>query len=265
MRIRFAVFSLLFALHLGAQTESLDHFSEEVREVILRAAETHVKSLTIYVNTHQSDNFRGDKDRMKVRFINDSLFEQKTGFHKELMVIRNRNFFPYDPAQKSGPALSGLQVKDSANCRVYWGRAVPGMDSNMISYCRFTYDSLQRKSEYYFTFNKMCIYQNWSYEVDSLVYNNFWSIHADTMRHIYSAVTYELYNADSTLLIRVAKLDHFPNEPGAAKWFSRDLMTTHIAYDDQGRLLSATECEFKLGDDDSIRSTEIHTLRVEYH
>lgn len=257
---------ILSALEGIAQTESVVHFEEEMRSVIVQARDAGIRSLTFRINAFQMDGVRGEKRKVKVTFLNDSVFERQIRFTKEVFVIRNGTVYPYDPETRIPPAIPSLRIIDSANCKVIWGAAYEGMiDSSCISYCRFTYDSLHREIDYYYRYRSLCFHRITQYESDSVSTVDFWQSHADTMRLMFNQYRYESTNADKSFTVRVIKQRSLPNE---IRTVDGDLWMeyrTYTTYNSSGLVLTVRQ-------EEGVRFTRRenhqdlwHTMSVAYH
>lgn len=266
LRIVLLLFLLTFtagARCLSAQNdEDFYPFNSEYKQIILSAAESGTKSITFYKDKRHS---RGTA-KVKITFLNDSVFERKSGLHKSTYVIRRGVLVLRNPKTKQSAETSGLQAIDSAGCKVYWGEAGEGTtDSATLSYCRFMYDSLGREIDYYYTYWRTCYHTVTRYEGDTVTITERWtrSFKGDTMYLYLTTYCYESYNADSTFFIRTTR--HSPqwaNSIYANKPHASDVRK-YITYDERHRVVGVKREEVGYYTDGD-RSVSVSHLRVMY-
>lgn len=265
-RIWIPFIALCFVQNIAhAQTESIQHFEDEMENIIADARDSGIKSLTFRIHAYQSEGQHGEKRKVRIKCVNDSIVVRKVRLKRDYFVARNGNLLPYDPKTNTAKKYTPLYVKDSANCQVIWGEAEGMKDSAHTSYCRFTYDSSGREVDYYYVFRQICYHRITTYEGDSISIVDFWSRDSDTMRLMYNRYIYQSYNADSSFYIRVVKERMLPNEVKIVDGEVWQEYRTFITYDARGRVAAIREEEgFRYSRSATYFDT-VNTLNVTYH
>lgn len=248
---------------LPAQTESMMQFETEIDQLIIKAAHSGVESLTLKVHSYQSEGYNGEKEKVHIKFRNDSVYEQRVGFSKEAYVIRGNWLWRLETASDKR-RYGQLVGKDSADCKVYWGEAYEGMeDSSMISYSRYQHDSSGRLLDYYFTYNNSWTHTVWMYEGDSAHYSETWNYLDDSLRFHSRLYWMELWNADSTFCIRTIVQTVYERSSQMPSSTSRFTSRTYVTYDPQDRIVFVRKEDTTVLDGQPD-ATEWHTLSVVY-
>lgn len=262
--IRFVLLLIAGSLHLcvHAQDEDLDHFYHQYRAVVLSAAQSKAKSVTIRLHTAFSDKYSGERTKLKITFLNDSVFQQRYRLRKSTYIIRGDDFFPYDRDTALFSGIGGLTSIDSAGYFVNWGKAYEGMkDSSAISYSRMKFDSLGRLVDYYYTYDSTCTQMVSQYFGDTLSITNSWSCEGDSMVLNYSDYRLKLYNEDSTFYI--TKLKYTQQSDGAYRRWNNFTEKGYITYDDKGRIVEVRIEELSTSLDGNAWPFS-HVMRVSY-
>lgn len=252
----------LLSICAYAQDENIDVFYNEYREVVLGASQSKTKTVTIRLHTHFSEHFNGERTKLKIVFLNDSVFQQKYRWRKSTYIIRGDEFFPYDRDTALFPGISAFTSIDSAGYFVNWGKAYEGMkDSSALSYSRLQYDTLGRLVDYYYTHDSACTHRVSQYFGDTLSITNLWSCKGDSMVLKYSDYRLKLYNEDSTFYI--TKLKYTSQNDGAYRRGSTFTEKGFITYDDKGRIVEMRIEELNISVDGD-KWPFSHTMSVSY-
>lgn len=245
-----------------AQDEDLDVFYREYRNVVIRAAQTGTKSVTIRLHTHFSESFRGDKVKLKITFLNDSVFQRKYRRRKATYIIRGDELYPYDRDTTLYTDITAFSSVDSAGYMVNWGKAYDGMkDSSALTYSRLKFDTLGRLVDYYYTFDSTCTHLVSQYFGDTVSIIHSWSSVGDSMVLKYSQYRLLSYNDDSTFYINILKYTH-QNDGHYRRW-DTSTERAYITYDEKRRIveMKIEELSESLDGDDWPFS---HTMEVRY-
>lgn len=240
--------------------DELDLFNTEYKQIILSAAKSKTKSITFYADKRYS---RGTK-KLKITFLNDSVFERKSGLHKSTYVIRRGVFVLCDPKAKQSAETPTLHATDSAGCKVYWGSTTE--EGKAVSYSRYMYDSLGREIDYYFTYWTTCYHTVTRYEGDTVTIRQRWarSLQGDSMYLYLTSYSYESYNEDSTFFIRTIRYSpKWANSINANKPYDSDTRK-YITYDAQHRIVAVKREETGYYTDGDS-TVGVSNLRVVYH
>lgn len=241
--------------------ETLELFDREIDSVLIYCGKSHTKEIVIAYETFHGKG--GEKGKVKIDFLNDSVFEQSEGLHKSYHVITDSYIYDYDMQAKARAIYKPLLPdKDSAGYKIYRGSSGSN-DSSQISYCRIKQDSLYRMTDYYFTINQTVRHQTWKYEGDTACWHESWESEADTMRLIYKEYVCYYYNSDSSFYTTVTKRYYLPREM-VFPYDAYHSMKTFITYDDMERIIEVRKEEFDLTDGQSSPEVETHVMKVKY-
>jgi hypothetical protein len=230
LQIALLLFSVANIHAQGGYGTDYFEFEQEFRKVLVNTDRQNLQSFTASYNMDSPPGHI--KGKIRVTFLNDSVFTLKDHTGKETYVFRGKNFFPYNKNQPL--VLSGLEHLDSADCDVYWG--TPYDDSAMVSYCRIKHDSSGRMLDYYFTFNHTMTHMVYTYEGDSAYFSNTWKRVGDSIQHTEHRYVYEYYSADSSFYTRVIKIYTNPDDSASRSSDIYASTRTYLSYDKDKRV-----------------------------
>lgn len=237
--LRIALLLLLLTFTTGvrclfAQDDELSDFDAEYKQIILSAAKGKAKSISFYksyLHTRRTT-------KVKIKFLNDSVFERRSGLHKSTYVIRRGVFVLYHPKAKESAESSGPPAIDSAGYKVYRD---PGTNYSAASYSRYRYDSLGREIDYYHAYWRSCYRNVTRYEGDTVTIKEYWSNspQSDTIIKLHLTIyCFESYNADSTFFIRtIRNSPQWQNSIRSGLPHASDTRK-YITYDEQHRIVA---------------------------
>ncbi|HTF03554.1 MAG TPA: hypothetical protein VK826_05985 [Bacteroidia bacterium] len=254
----------VFAAPLCAQEydEDMLQFEPQIKRIILSAKRVPGSTIVLRLHTFKSSSDKGSKERVVIRFLNDSVFEQKSLLSKTQHVIRKNAILDYDPEAGKGKAYEPLVPVDSAGYSVLAFKLNPD-DTVYSSYCRIRYDSLHRMCDYYFVFSGgKPVRETWTYEGDSTVIHTRYEIVQDTFHLKYEEHMVRYVNSDSTYFLRTWNRrtwrdSAYVRNPGESH-------TTRLEYDAKGRIIRVEISERSYRFLPRYASEVYHTMEVEY-
>ncbi len=232
-------------------------FSAELDKAIRSAHNQNVKSLT--ANYRLDDPKSGEKGKVVVTFLNDSVFELKDHDGKEQYVFRGNDYYRYTPAVSE--FVSDLNIIDSADCFVIWGGS---STSRGDSYCRLQYDSADRMIDYYYTYGNNMKHETWIYEGDSAYWHNAWRNNGDSVTHEYREYVYEYYNTDSSFYTRDVRHYVVHNNVKFPNGDVYESTRTYITYDESDRVKEIRIENAEATDGKASLGVHVHVMKITY-
>lgn len=263
LRIYLILVCTITPLHAQAffDEESYE-FRDEITEVILHANRKAENTIVLRLRTFVINDDKGFRDKIVIRFINDSVFEKISGGKKSKYVIRKDYFLDYNSESGKGEEFETLETSDSAGYRIIAHKAHPE-DTFYASYCRMKYDSLDRISDYYYSVdgNKPVI-ETWRFEGDTLTIHSRYEHENDTLRLRYQDYVVHYTKSDSALLIRTTQRITYNADSTATRSFRR-VHSRQITRDNQQRIVKVLTSDREHYPEDS-NCVISNTMEAEY-